>query len=311
MNPITTILQRYPLLLLDGALATELERKGCNLADPLWSARVLLEQPELIAAVHLDYLQAGADCVITASYQATVQGLTARGLTEAQAQQVITSSVTIAKKTRDTFWAEQANRHRRPKPLVAASVGPYGAYLADGSEYRGNYGLNREELMAFHRQRLDILVAAQPDILACETLPCLDEALGLAELLQQYPDIYCWICFTARDEEHTCNGDAIIECGKRLNDFKQVAAIGINCTAPQHIIGLINRLKRVTDKPIIVYPNSGDKYDPLTKTWVTDKGASGFSDFARRWHKEGAKIIGGCCRTSPADIREIAAWLRT
>jgi homocysteine S-methyltransferase len=310
MNPITSILKHYPLLLLDGALATELESKGCNLADPLWSARVLLDRPELIAAVHLDYFMAGADCVITASYQATVQGLTAKGLTEAEALQVISSSVSIAKRVRDNFWQDNSNRHNRPKPLVAASVGPYGAYLADGSEYRGNYGLTKEELADFHRSRLDVLVAAQPDILACETIPCLEEALALADLLTEYPDQYCWISFTAKDDNQTCNDDAIMECGKRLNNFKQVAAIGINCTAPQYVASLISKLKSVTDKPIIVYPNSGDQYDPLSRKWIKNNAHSCFCDFAKSWYEQGARVIGGCCRTAPSDIKAIAGWAR-
>ncbi len=310
MNPIESVLKHYPMLLLDGALATELENKGCNLADPLWSARILFDQPELIAAVHHDYFTAGADCVITASYQATVQGLTARGLTESEALRVISSSVTIAREVRDTFWKDITDRRNRPKPLVAASVGPYGAYLADGSEYRGNYGITRRELSDFHRSRLDVLIATQPDILACETIPCLDEALALAELLREYPNQFCWISFTAKDDSKTCNGDSILECGKQLNAFEQVAAIGINCTAPQYVGSLINKLRSVTDKPIIVYPNSGDQYEPLTKTWIKAESHACFSDLAKNWYEQGAKIIGGCCRTSPADIANIAGWLR-
>ncbi len=311
MNPITSVLKHYPLLILDGALATELERKGCDLADPLWSARILLEQPKLIASVHSDYFMAGADCVITASYQATVQGLTARGLTEAAALKVISSAVTLAKEVRDTFWQDTTNRQNRPRPLVAASVGPYGAYLADGSEYHGNYGLCRKELSDFHRSRLDSLIAQQPDILAFETIPCLEEALALAELLTDYPGKYGWISFTARDDAYTCNGDSIIECGKKLNKFEQVAAIGINCTAPQYVASLINKLKNVTDKPIIVYPNSGDQYDPLTKTWVKNSHHTRFCDLAKCWYEQGARIIGGCCRTTPSDISAIARWAKT
>lgn len=308
MNPIAAILEHYPLMLLDGALATELERKGCNLADPLWSAKILLDQPELIGDVHLDYFKAGADCVITASYQATVQGLTAKGLTIEEALQVISSSVTIARDVRDKYWAEKSNRHNRPKPLVAASVGPYGAYLADGSEYRGNYNITGKELTEFHRSRLDVLIAARPDILACETIPCLDEALALAQLLQEYPKQHCWISFTAKDEHHTCNGELITECGKQLDTFDQVAAIGINCTAPQYVDSLIRQLKEVTAKPVIVYPNSGNQYEPQSKTWIKMADDVSFVDFAKSWNATGARIIGGCCRTTPADIKEIAAW---
>lgn len=307
VNPIESVLSHYPFMTLDGAMATELERKGCNLADPLWSARVLLEQPELIASVHNDYFKAGADCVITASYQATIEGLRNKGLNQQQALQVISSSVSIAKEARDVFWQKQSEKNR-PEPLIAASVGPYGAYLADGSEYRGDYTLRHDSLMDFHRQRIEILIAAKPDILACETIPCLEEALALADLIKDYPNQYCWISFTAKDSHHTCNGEPIGECARQLDQYEQVAAIGINCTPPQYVESLINQIKEATTKPIIVYPNSGDSYDPLTKSWLHNNKDSDFSTMSKTWYQAGARIIGGCCRTTPDDIKSIAAW---
>jgi len=173
MNPIASILDLQPVLVIDGALATELERRGCDLKDSLWSAKILLEQPEKIKQVHYDYFKAGADCAITASYQATIPGFAKRGLTEAEAIDLMKKSVALAKEARDEFWTDEANRTDRAKPFVAASVGPYGAYLANGEEYVGNYGLTEQELMDFHRPRMKALVEAGTDILACETLPCL------------------------------------------------------------------------------------------------------------------------------------------
>ena len=200
MNLIADLLNRFPVLILDGAMATELERRGCDLRDPLWSAKVLLEAPELIWRVHSDYFCAGADIAITASYQATVDGFMRRGLGREESLDLLRRSVRLALEARDAFWREPANRIGRPRPLVAASVGPYGAFLADGSEYRGDYGLSEAELMDFHRPRMTTLLEAGPDLLACETLPCFVEARALVRLLAEFPDVSAWISFSARDD---------------------------------------------------------------------------------------------------------------
>ena len=297
-------------MILDGAFSTELERRGGDLNDPLWSAKFLMENPELIAAVHTDYFTAGADCVITASYQASYEGFMQRGLSETQAGELIQRSVRIATTARDTFWADPAHRLGRPKPLVAASVGPYGAYLADGSEYRGNYGLNKAELISFHRKRLHALIEAKPDILACETLPCFIEAKALVELIEEYPHISCWISFSARDASSLNSGEKIEGCARWLDGHEQVAAIGVNCTSPDHIPSLIDNIKKGTGKPVVVYPNSGEHYDGVAKLWNGERGDDSFSQRARTWFAQGARLIGGCCRTTPEDIRAISVWAR-
>jgi homocysteine S-methyltransferase len=310
MNPIATLLQQYPVLVLDGAMATELERRGCDLRDPLWSAKVLIEAPELIRGVHLDYFRAGADIAITASYQATVQGFMRRGLGHEESLELLRRSVRLAVEARDAFWGDPANRAGRPRPLVAASVGPYGAYRADGSEYRGDYGLSEAELMDFHRPRMAALLEAHPDLLACETLPCFAEARALARLLAEFPAASAWISFSARDGTHICHGEPLAECAAWLEDWPRVAAVGINCTAPRHIPGLIEAARAVTRKPIVVYPNSGETYHPESHRWEGVATGAEFAAAARLWHQCGARLIGGCCRTTPDHIREIAAWAR-
>lgn len=310
MNPIEKILAHHPICILDGAFATELERRGYDLNDPLWSAKILIEQPAEIQAVHHDYFKAGADCVITSSYQATFEGFRCRGLSDDRARELMVSSVTLARKARDRFWENHDRRKERPRPLVAASVGPYGAYLADGSEYRGNYQLDQGKLMQFHRQRLRTLVDAGPDILACETIPCLAEAAALVRLLQETPGVSAWFSFSARDGRYTCNGERLSLCAELLDTYPQVAAIGINCTAPEHIESLIDEIGRATSKPIIVYPNGGDIYDSNTKTWQVGRRKRSFSEYAKAWHEKGARVIGGCCRTGPEDIYQIASWAR-
>ena len=311
MNPIASILDRYPALVIDGALATELESRGYNLKDELWSAKILLEQPEAIQQLHYDYFKAGADCVITASYQATIEGFMKRGLTEEAAIDLIKKSVRLAIEARDTFWANEANRVGRAKPFIAASVGPYGAFLADGSEYRGNYGLTEEQLIEFHRPRMEALIEAGADMLACETIPTPTEARALVKLLGEFKGMSAWISFSCRDEAHVCEGETLEECVRQIESSPQVAAVGINCTSPEFIPALIHEAKKATNKPILVYPNSGESYSAEKKDWNNDPIFESFGEEAREWYSAGARLIGGCCRTSPADIQVIAGWARS
>ncbi len=310
MNPLAAVLRHRAMVVLDGALATELERRGCDLNDPLWSARVLLERPELILQVHADYFAAGADCAITASYQASVAGFARRGLSAEAAEGLIRRSVRLAVAARDRFWCDAALRNGRPRPFVAGSVGPYGAYLADGSEYRGDYHLSERELIEFHRPRLAALVAAGADILACETLPCSHEAHALLRLLEEFPEISAWFSFTACDDRHIVNGERLADVVATFEGHDQVAAIGINCTPPQYLSGLIREAGCVTRKPIVVYPNSGESYDAGRHDWCGESAGAGLAGQARDWYHAGARLIGGCCRTTPADIGAITRWAR-
>jgi homocysteine S-methyltransferase len=311
LNPIAAILQTHAFVVLDGALATELERRGCDLHDPLWSARVLIEAPDVIRQVHADYFAAGADCAITASYQATFPGFARRGLDADAAAALMRRSVQLAVEARDVFWAEPAHRADRPRPFVAASIGPYGAFLHDGSEYRGDYGLSEEELIAFHRPRMAVLAAAGADMLACETIPCLVEARALARLLTEFPGVSAWFSFSARDAAHISHGEPLAECVAQIALHPQVAAIGVNCTAPGFIADLVRAAGAVTSKPILAYPNSGETYDAAQGGWSGAAFGAAFGAQARLWYDSGARVIGGCCRTTPDDIRGLAAWRRS
>jgi homocysteine S-methyltransferase len=301
------MLERFPALVIDGALATELERRGCDLKDDLWSARVLLEQPEMIRQVHLDYFKAGADCAITASYQATIEGYIKRGLSQKEAVALIQTSVKLAIEARDEFWSDITNHIGRARPFVAASVGPYGAFLADGSEYRGNYGLSEKDLMDF---RMRALIDAGADMLACETIPSLIEAQAIDKLLREFPSISAWVSFSARDEKHISEGQLFVDCVKELENHPQITAIGIDCTSPKYIPSLIHKAKQATEKPVLVYPNSGETYDAEKNDWHGEPVLRSFGMQAREWYEAGARLIGGCCRTTPDDIRVIASWAR-
>jgi homocysteine S-methyltransferase len=309
-NPITPFLERQGTLILDGGLATELERHGCDLSDDLWSARLLRDDPDTIRQVHLDYYWAGADCCTSASYQATIPGFVRKGLTAGEARELIRLSIRLTIEARTAFWTVVEGQTKRLRPIVAASIGPYGAYLADGSEYRGDYDLDEAGLLNFHRERWELLAGSGADILACETIPSLAEARVLARLLEETPDVYAWFSFSCRDGKYIGDGTPIAECAAFLCDIERVAAVGVNCTPPRFIPDLIRAITAVTDKPVIVYPNSGETYDPILKHWLGESVPSEFGTYSREWRKLGAGLLGGCCRTTPDHIRQISDRFR-
>jgi homocysteine S-methyltransferase len=302
-DPLGRLLARQRVLVLDGGLATELEARGCRLGSGLWSAEVLLEQPALIRQIHLDYLMAGADCIVSASYQATLEGFRSRGYGTTKAADLLRLSVALACQARSDFWAVPDHRRGRLPPLVAASVGPYGAFLADGSEFRGDYDLGEEELIEFHRRRLEILDASGADLLACETIPSRTEARALFRLLQQTPGTAAWLSFSCRDGRHLNDGSPVATVVAELDGLARIAAVGVNCTSPWHISSLIREIRSATEKPILVYPNSGEGWDADRKRWTSaGSGTPSLSDSCREWARLGARLIGGCCRLRPRDI---------
>lgn len=303
-NPIAAALTHTDTLILDGALATELEARGCNLADTLWSAKVLMENPELIYQVHYDYFAAGANVAITASYQATPLGFAARGLDSGQASALIRQSVALAQRARDDYRA--ASGSQAPL-LVAGSVGPYGAYLANGAEYRGDYALPAAEMKDFHRPRVAALLEAGVDLLACETLPSFGEIQALISLLAEFPHSSAWFSFTLRDAQHLSDGTPLSKVAEVINGAPQVVAVGLNCVALESVTPALQTLQALTDKPLLVYPNSGEHYDAVSKSWHSAPSGCTLHDKFPEWQQAGARLIGGCCRTTPQDIAAIAA----
>ncbi len=304
-SPLAPFLETQGALVLDGGLATALEARGCDLDDELWSARVLLEEPETVREVHRDFLAAGADCIATVTYQATFPGFRARGLSDREAEESLRRAVRLAVEARDAFWSDPANRVGRLQPLVAASIGPYGAFLADGSEYRGDYGIGDGELYAFHERRWRTLAATEADLLACETVPSLPEARVLLRLLAETPDRWAWISFSCRNGTELSDGRALADAARACDEAPRVAAVGINCTAPDLIPSLIGEARRGTDKPILVYPNSGEGWDADQKMWTGRATTVEWSTAAREWSRAGASGVGGCCRVGPAEISVI------
>ncbi|XXG81505.1 hypothetical protein AAC387_Pa09g2122 [Persea americana] len=301
---------------IDGGFATQLESHGASINDPLWSALCLITHPQLIKRVHLEYLEAGADIIVTSSYQATLPGFLSKGLSIEEGKLLLKRSVQLALEARDQFWevVQHTSEHRYSRALVAASIGSYGAYLADGSEYSGNYGpdVTLDKLKDFHRQRLQVLVEAGPDLLAFETIPNKLEAQACAELLdEENIQVPSWICFSSVDGEHVSSGESLKECLDLLNESNKVNIIGINCSPPHLIENLISKIKKLTEKVIAVYPNSGEVWDGRAKRWLqSDCCEEEFEDLVQRWHKSGATLIGGCCRTTPCTILAISKALK-
>jgi homocysteine S-methyltransferase len=297
------------LHVLDGAMATELERKGFDLSGPLWSAHVLESSPDAIAEVHRDYLEAGADCLLTASYQVSAEGFQkigydARSAADAAAN-ALRASVSIAEKVRRDYQAASPR-----KIWIAASLGPYGAMLHDGSEYHGNYACSFDDLVGFHTRRIAVLVETNADFLAFESIPSLEEAEAILAALRPYPDVAVYLSFTCRNGSHVSHGETLQACAELLDGQPQVIGIGVNCTAPELIGNLIRQLTKVTTKPIVVYPNSGEQWDAVHRCWQGDGQIQEFGELARRWRGEGAQWIGGCCRTGPEHVRAVAGVWR-
>lgn len=305
-DPIRTFLEQQGFLVLDGGLATELESSGCDLDDPLWSARVLLDAPGAIRNAHRRFLEAGADCIATATYQATFEGFRARGIEADDTTRLLEYAVEIAVSARDDFMSDLSISAGRLRPIVAASIGPYGAFLADGSEYRGDYGLSAADLYDFHAPRWQVLAETAADLLACETTPSVEEARAYCRLaaVSHFPT---WISFQCRDRAHLADGTPLETAVALCDAEPHVVAVGVNCTDPGLTVSLIGAARRATGKPILVYPNSGEVWDAEAKRWT---GAANPVDWARsaaEWRGAGADGIGGCCRVGPSAIAAIRA----
>jgi homocysteine S-methyltransferase len=305
-DPLLPFLSHRGVAVLDGGLATELEARGLDLRDRLWSARALLEAPDLVSAVHRDYLEAGADVITTATYQATIPGLAARGLSEADARSVLLSAVELARRERDAYWVRSAATGR-PRPIVAASIGSYGAYLADGSEYRGTYGLSVEALANWHRPRLRALEESGAELLAFETIPSLAEVEAIVRLLAERGGPPAWISFQARDARSLADGAPVERAAMLAEGCPRIVAAGVNCVPPSQVTPLLRAVATGTAKPLVAYPNRGDDWDPVSRGWVGRGIPVDFGREAPVWRAAGARVIGGCCRTTPDDIRAIAA----
>lgn len=282
---------------IDGGLSTQLERRGCVLEGTLWTAHTLLNNPELILQAHRDFIEAGAKVVITASYQISRKGFQAVGLTASDADEALRKSVQIAR-------AAAADTD----VLVAASVGPYGAILHDGSEYKGNYGLTHDELVAFHTERMAVLASAEPDLFAVETIPDAREAAAVAVVLATFPHIPAWVSFSCGTDSTLWAGQPIEEAVQAVAAVETVRAVGVNCVDPSLVAPLVEHIRSVSALPIVVYSNAGGSWSAETGEW-SGAEADPLAAQASFWREKGIALVGGCCGTDAAAIKALAAAL--
>ncbi|MFF3753422.1 homocysteine S-methyltransferase [Streptomyces sp. NPDC002018] len=296
MEPARTLAEALAgeTVVLDGGLSNQLTAQGCDLSDDLWSARLLADGPEQIEAAHTAYVRAGAQVLITAGYQATFEGFARRGVSGRAAAGLLARSVELARRV------GAAAEH---EVWVAASVGPYGAMLADGSEYRGRYGVPVRELERFHRPRIEALAAAGPDVLALETVPDTDEAEALLRAVEG-GGVPVWLSYSVAGER-TRAGQPLAEAFALAAGVDEVIAVGINCCAPADADRAVEIAASVTGKPVVVYPNSGEGWDARSRSWHGD--ATFDPARVRAWRAAGARLVGGCCRVGPADIARLGA----
>ncbi|MFJ9522276.1 homocysteine S-methyltransferase [Kitasatospora sp. NPDC101801] len=277
-------------LVLDGGLSNQLADAGHDLSDELWSARFLADDPAAVTAAHRAYFAAGAQVAITSSYQASFEGFARRGVDRARAAALLGRSVALARAA-GPGW-------------VAASVGPYGAVLADGSEYRGRYGLTEGQLVDFHRPRIEALVAAGPDVLAVETIPDADEAAAVLRALEGV-EVPVWLSFSIAGDR-TRAGQPVAEAFALAADAPGVLAVGVNCCSPEDADAVVAVAARAAGKPVVVYPNSGESWQD--RAW---RGEPTFrADRVAAWLADGARLVGGCCRVGPGQIRALAGAVR-
>jgi len=305
-SELASLLANGTSLIIDGALATELETRGHDLSHALWSGKTLIEDPDCIRQVHLDYFLAGADIAITASYQASIVGLQQHlSLSETEAKDLVKLSVTLAQDARQQAYASGVPSTR--KLLVAGSVGPYGAYLADGSEYRGDYVRTTQEFQAFHRPRIAALVDAGIDLLGLETIPSFSEVRALLELLRaEFPSATAWLGCTLKDASHISDGTPLRDVLALVEQYgEQTISFGINCVPPQTALESLQHMSALTSLPLLCYPNSGETYVPKEHVWTGDKSGKAIRESALQFRAAGASLIGGCCRTTPEDIKNI------
>jgi homocysteine S-methyltransferase len=305
----TTAGSRGEVVILDGGLATELEARGHDLSDALWSARLLRDDPGAIEAVHAAYFAAGAQVATTASYQATLPGFERAGIPRDEGLALIRRSVTLARNARDRAVAAAAEHGDERPRSVAGSVGPYGAMLADGSEYTGAYDLTVAALMDFHRPRVEALLDAGVDLLAFETIPRADEGEALVRLLDEHPRARAWLSFQCRDGERTAHGEPIEAAVAVVDGHPRVVGVGVNCTAPGDMPSLLRRAGAATDRPLVAYPNRGSGWDAASRRWLSPDGATFEPPVVASWQGLGACWLGGCCGVRPADITALAAAL--
>ena len=286
---------RDPFTVIDGGLSTALELLGADISGPLWTARTVIDDPDLLERAHRSFVEAGADIIATASYQCGTKQFEAIGLSSKEARDALASTTTIARRAVEGTSV-----------AVAASVGPFGASLANGSEYNGRYGVEWQQVEDYHREKLAILVDSGADLIAIETIPLADEALLIAEILEELGAPPAWFSFGFADETQTYGLDAVDKAVLSVAGYADLVAIGMNCTHPRYVDSLLASMSElVSGIPLIVYPNHGREWDAVARCWIGDSMSISAVETVKRWVDLGARFIGGCCGIGPEDIAHL------
>ncbi|TDM50423.1 homocysteine S-methyltransferase [Macrococcoides goetzii] len=286
------------IVILDGGFGTTVEQFGYDVKHELWSSNLLQSNPEAVYIVHQAFVDSGAEIILTNTYQASVQSFLNIGIDRQAARKYLEKAVELATRAADD------------KAIVAGSLGPYGAMLGNGSEYTGDYKETEEDYIQYHKERLDILIEAGVNVFAFETIPNIEEIKAVKTMLCDYPSIEAWVSVTLKDSDHLSDGTSLEEVIRVVNEIDNVLAFGVNCTSVKVIDGAVDKLIALSDKPLILYPNGGRKYDAVNKIWIDQHDAS-LVEAAVRWKDKGVKIIGGCCQVGPEEISELVRTLRT
>eukprot|EP00298_Acanthocystis_sp_HF-20_P008512 c17720_g1_i1.p1 GENE.c17720_g1_i1~~c17720_g1_i1.p1 ORF type:complete len:334 (-),score=118.56 c17720_g1_i1:39-1040(-) len=325
MDCLSILINQQGFCVIDGGLATLLELHGHNLKDELWSAKLLYENPQAIKNAHLEYLDSGADVIISSSYQASLKGFFKKGFSEDQSKTLLGLSAELILEARNEWWTKNQSKDpntQRIRPLVAISMGAFGASLADGSEFRGDYSATEEELVEYHSEKIELILNklknndTKPDLWAFETIPCLKELQAITKVLLKFPTLKAWISFSCKDGKSTCSGDSFEKCVEFACKIDQIVAVGVNCTSPEYISELADiglPFCKNENKNFIAYPNSGEKWDAEEKKWIhSENPQEDIDTFARNtelWYEKGVKAIGGCCQTNTTHINSIRTVL--
>lgn len=289
---------------IDGAMSTALEELGYNTQSELWTAAAIIDRPDLIYKVHFNYLKAGADLIMTDTYQANIDAFKKLGYSEPESKGFISHAVKIAQQARDDYEKE-TGKHA----YIIGTVGPYGAYLADGNEYRGDYNLSFDEYKSFYYEKIKLIINAGADVIGIETQPKLSETKAILSIIHTLSPIPVYVSFTLKDATHISEGIKLSRAVANVAIDPYVSAIGVNCTKLEIVESALHIMKKVTKKPLIIYPNTSAKYNIKTKKWTKSSNSKDFKDYIIKWYNAGAQLIGGCCTTLPKEINEISYFV--
>ena len=283
--------------LIDGGLSTAIERLGGDVSGQLWTAGLAVTDPDKLLAAHRSFVEAGAEVIATASYQCDARAFESFGYDATRGRRVLADMTALARR------ATQGTSTR-----VAASVGPFGASLANGSEYTGRYGVEWSVVEHYHREKLRILVDSGPDLVAVETIPLAREAQLIADLLVEYGAPPTWFSFGCADAHRTYGNDDLGVAVRGVSDYPNLVAVGVNCVAPATVSGALRTIRQaIGDRPLIAYPNHGRVWDAVARTWTGDDATASIDDSVDEWVSLGARFVGGCCGVGPTEIARLAA----